>query len=189
MGDWRSVLTVDYLGTVRLLDGLLPHAGPGTAAICFASLAAHQGHLVSAETFSALDDPRSGDLFDRLAAAADGEITSGAAYIWSKIAIVRLCERAAVAWGARGARIVSLSPGLIDTPMGRLELDNPRKKPLLGLTPLVRERRDGQSELPGRCEDIAQAVAFLASDAASFITGCDIRIDGGLTGALRYQQH
>jgi len=187
MADWKTVLDVDYLGTVRLLDGLLPHAGAGTAAICFASIAAHQGHPIGAETLKALDDPRHPDFIDRVAATADGEITSGIAYIWAKTAVVRLCERAAVTWGARGARVVSLSPGLIDTPMGRLELDNPRKKPLLALTPLVRARHEGQSVLPGRCDDIAATVAFLASDAASFVSGCDIRVDGGLVGALRHQ--
>jgi NAD(P)-dependent dehydrogenase (short-subunit alcohol dehydrogenase family) len=187
MADWKTVLDVDYLGTVRLLDGLLPHAGAGTAAICFASIAAHQGHPIGAATLDALDDPYHPEFIDRVAATVDGEITSGAAYIWAKTAVVRLCERAAVTWGTRGARVVSLSPGLIDTPMGRLELDNPRKKPLLALTPLIRERHEGQSVLPGRCDDIAATVAFLASDAASFVSGCDIRVDGGLVGALRQQ--
>jgi NAD(P)-dependent dehydrogenase (short-subunit alcohol dehydrogenase family) len=187
MGDWKAVLTVDYLGTVRLLDGLLPHAGAGTAAICFASIAAHQGHPISAETLRALDEPLQPDFFDDLEAMVEGEITSGLAYIWAKTAVVRLCERAAVPWGRRGARIVSLSPGLIDTPMGRLELDNPRKRPLLTMTPLARARRDGQSvELPGHCDDIAATVAFLASDAASFISGCDIRVDGGIVAALSH---
>lgn len=186
MADWKSVLTVDYLGTVRLIEGLLPLASRGTSAICFASIAAHQGHPISAQTVDALDDPNHPDLLDRLVAAADGEITSGAAYIWSKTAIVRQCERWAVPWGARGARIVSISPGLMDTPMGRYELEhNPRKRPLMELTPLVRARAENQSALPGRCEDIAAAVTFLASDAASFITGCDLRVDGGLIGALK----
>nr|MDT0665860.1 SDR family oxidoreductase [Micromonospora sp. DSM 115978] len=40
--------------------------------------------------------------------------------------------------------------------------------------------------MPGRVEDIAEAVAFLASDRAAFISGCDIRIDGGLVGAGRH---
>lgn len=186
MADWRTVLDIDYLGTVRLLDGLLPHAGPGTTAICFASIAAHQGHPIAAATLAVLDEPRRPDLVERVAATVEGEITSGAAYIWAKTAVVRLCEREAIAWGARGARVVSLSPGLIDTPMGRLELDNPRKKPLLSLTPIARERHEGQSVLPGRCDDIAAAVAFLASDAASFISGCDLRVDGGLVAGLRH---
>lgn len=185
MADWRTVLDVDYLGTVRLLDVLLPHVGPGSAAICFASIAAHQGHPITEEMIAILDEPGNTGFLDRIDATAVDEITSGSAYIWAKTGVVRHCEREAVRWGARGARVVSLSPGLIDTPMGRLELDNPRKKPLLDLTPLVRPRREGQSVLPGICDDIAATVMFLASDGAAFISGCDIRVDGGLVGALR----
>jgi NAD(P)-dependent dehydrogenase (short-subunit alcohol dehydrogenase family) len=186
MADWRTVLDVDYLGTVRLLDGLLPQAGRGSVAICFGSVAAHQGHPITAATLAVLDEPRRADFLDAVAATVQDEVTSGLAYIWAKTAVVREVERAAVTWGARGARVVSLSPGLIDTPMGRTELDNPRKKPLLALTPLDRERRADQSVLPGRCDDIAAAVMFLASDAASFVSGCDLRVDGGLVAALRH---
>ena len=41
-------------------------------------------------------------------------------------------------------------------------------------------------DLPGRPEDIASMVAFLESDAAAFISGCDIRVDGGLVGAGKH---
>ena len=44
----------------------------------------------------------------------------------------------------------------------------------------------GDRPLPGRPEDIAAAVAFLESDAAAFISGCDIRVDGGLVGAGKH---
>ena len=54
---------------------------------------------------------------------------------------------------------------------------------MIDITPV---KRPGASPLPGRPEDIAALVAFLCSDAASFISGCDIRIDGGLIGAARH---
>ena len=88
-----------------------------------------------------------------------------------------MCRRRAAAWGARGARIVSLSPGLIATPMGALEFAaQPAKRALLPLTPLQRE---------GTMVEIADAVDFLVSDRASFITGTDLLVDGGIHAALR----
>jgi NAD(P)-dependent dehydrogenase (short-subunit alcohol dehydrogenase family) len=187
MADWRTVIAVDLVGTMRLLDGLLPLATQGSVAVCFASIAAHMDRPIAPAVTAALDEPLHDDLLDRLAVGSDEAPTSGLAYIWAKTAIVRWCERLAGPWGARGARIVSLSPGLIDTPMGRLELEeNPAKRPMMTVTPLRRPRAEGQSELPGRCDEIADTVAFLCSDNASFISGCDIRVDGGFIGAWRY---
>jgi NAD(P)-dependent dehydrogenase (short-subunit alcohol dehydrogenase family) len=188
MADWRMVITVDLVGTVRLLDGLLPLALPGAAAICIASIAAHMGRPISEQALAALADPGNDELIDRLAAAAESEPTSGMAYIWAKTAIVSMCERLAGPWGRRGARIVSLSPGLMDTPMGRFELaENAAKQPLITVTPLRGEPAGRRSDLPGRTSDIASAIAFLLSEEASFINGCDLRVDGGFIGAWRYE--
>ncbi len=79
-----------------------------------------------------------------------------------------------------------MSPGLIDTPMGRLELrDNPGKRGLIGRRP-IGAPDDGESgELPGRPADIADVIEFLAGPAARFVSGCDVRVDGGLVAALK----
>jgi NAD(P)-dependent dehydrogenase (short-subunit alcohol dehydrogenase family) len=78
---------------------------------------------------------------------------------------------------------VSASPGLIDTPMGRWELDRqPIIPTMIEVTPVRRPYRP----LPGRPEDIAAAVSFLESDAAAFISGCDLRVDGELVGAGKH---
>jgi NAD(P)-dependent dehydrogenase (short-subunit alcohol dehydrogenase family) len=70
--------------------------------------------------------------------------------------------------------------------MGRLELrDNEGKRGLIGLTPVQAPADQGSRELPGRNEDIARAVEFLVSPHARFVSGCDLRIDGGLVAALR----
>jgi NAD(P)-dependent dehydrogenase (short-subunit alcohol dehydrogenase family) len=53
---------------------------------------------------------------------------------------------------------------------------------MVELTPVKRP----EGPLPGRTDDIAALVAFLESDAAAFISGCDIRVDGGLVGAARH---
>ena len=184
MAGWRDVMEVDLVGTARLMEGLLPLVDSESVAVCIASIAA-QLVPIDAELEVVLNQPLASDLFERLIAVSGGEPDSGIAYAWAKRGVVGICERLAAAWGARGARIVSLSPGLIDTSMGRLELkENPAKDIFLERTPLVRESAAGQT-LPGRAEDIASVVAFLCSDAASFVSGCDIRVDGGLVGALR----
>ena len=86
--------------------------------------------------------------------------------------------------GERG-RVLSLSPGLIDTAMGRLELvNNPIKTWLAEQTPVGGGRTDPDTVLPGLTSDIAETVAFLCSDKAAFVSGCDIRVDGGLVAAL-----
>jgi NAD(P)-dependent dehydrogenase (short-subunit alcohol dehydrogenase family) len=53
---------------------------------------------------------------------------------------------------------------------------------MIEMTPLKRP----EQPLPGRPEDIAAAAAFLVSDGAAFISGCELRIDGGLVGAARH---
>ena len=66
--------------------------------------------------------------------------------------------------------------------MGRMELERqPIIPTMIEMTPV---KRPGQV-LPGRPEDIAATGAFLVSDDAAFISGCDIRVDGGLIGAGR----
>ena len=87
-------------------------------------------------------------------------------------------EKAAVAWGARGGRVNSISPGIISTPMGRQELEQGSSEQMQGMLDL--------SPVPriGTAEDIAAAVHWLTSTDASFVTGCDLRVDGGVTAAI-----
>jgi NAD(P)-dependent dehydrogenase (short-subunit alcohol dehydrogenase family) len=98
------------------------------------------------------------------------------AYPLSKRAVIRLVAHEATAFGARGARIVSISPGLIDTAMTRSEQTaSAQMKSLLARTPLARL---------GTADEIASVAIFLCSKDASYITGCDIRVDGGMLASL-----
>jgi NAD(P)-dependent dehydrogenase (short-subunit alcohol dehydrogenase family) len=185
MDDAARILEVDLVGTAALLDGLVATAGPGSVAICIASIAAHL-LPVAPGVQAVLDDPLGPDLPARLEHALGSPLTPGTAYALAKHGVVRVCQRSAVPWGRRGARVVSVSPGLVDTAMGQLELrDNPGKQALIGRTPVPAPPHDGGSEeLPGRTADIADAVEFLAGPRARFISGCDVRVDGGLVAAL-----
>lgn len=176
MADWRKIIEVDLVGTARVLEAAFPFMDAGGAAVCIASMA---GHLLPADPAVAalLAEPLAPDLLDRLDALPGRPLADpGIAYAHAKRAVRALVARSARAWGARGARIVSLSPGMITTPMGNLEFEKqPAMKVLLDETPLGRL---------GKAEEIAKVVAFLCSPEASFVTGCDLLVDGGVCAAL-----
>src|SRR5207247_11264664 len=113
-------------------------------------------------------------VLDRVAARVDD---SGLAYAWAKHGVIRAAARAALTWGRRGGRVNSVSPGLIDTGMGRQEFEaQPFMQVMLDNTPLGRL---------GEADEVAAVVAFLVSDDASFISGVDILVDGGGLEGLR----
>jgi NAD(P)-dependent dehydrogenase (short-subunit alcohol dehydrogenase family) len=143
----------------------------GGCAVLIASSSAYM--METAEVDAAINKLRQGQDSAPLRAMAP---TSDAAYPLSKRAVIRLAAREARAFGERGARIVTISPGLIDTGMGRAEAaKHPQMQVLLENTPLRRL---------GEANEIATAAAFLCSPAASFISGIDIPVDGGMLAAI-----
>jgi NAD(P)-dependent dehydrogenase (short-subunit alcohol dehydrogenase family) len=176
MATPRRIFEVDLVGTQLLLDGFHQLVGPGTVAVCFASSAAHQVALLGPQPAldALVEGPMEPGFLDEVEERFDD---SGLAYGWAKRGVVRAAARAAVAWGLNGGRVLSLSPGMIDTGMGRQEMDaHPMMQVMLDATPLRRL---------GRSEEVAEVVAFLISDAAPFLTGTDILIDGGCLEGLR----
>jgi NAD(P)-dependent dehydrogenase (short-subunit alcohol dehydrogenase family) len=188
MAGWREILRVDFVAVAHLLDAFLPHVVPGSAAVCLASVSGHMGAFDPAMD-AVFDVPLAADFETRYQSLAGKDPDPGATYRLAKRGVIRLCEQAAVAWGAKGGRVVSLSPGLIDTDMGRLELEHqPIKTWLSEITPVGGGRSGSDTILPGRTDDIANTVAFLCSDQAAFVSGCDLRVDGGLVAAMNHQQ-
>jgi NAD(P)-dependent dehydrogenase (short-subunit alcohol dehydrogenase family) len=182
MASGRQVLDVDLVGTARVLAALDPLVGIGTAAICIGSIAGYSDAGSDADPL--LDDPLQPTFLDDIDRALGGEVDPDTGYVLAKRGVMRLCERLSLDWGRRGGRLVSISPGLIDTPMGRHELAHQEiMKLMIDFTPV---KRAGMVALPGHADDIANAAAFLCSLAAGFISGCDLRIDGGLVGAGRH---
>lgn len=175
-GDFRRIVSVNLIGAAQIAQAFLPVLAPTGCGIFISSSSAHLGP-VGAETAALLDDPLRPDLLSSLEQALGFDGASpGAGYMLSKVGLNRLCRRLAPNWGKRGLRIVSVSPGLIATPMGaEAYRHSPGKRRMFDTIPLGRE---------GTMIEIAGVVDFLASPAASFISGTDILVDGGMTAAL-----
>ena len=179
MADWREVLTVDLVGTALLVDALRPLAGDGTAIVCFASISASLAIPdVAQPGDAALDEPLHPGFLGRLRENVGPDLEdSGMAYTWAKRGVHRLVRREAVSFGRVGARICSVTPGIIDTPMGRQEADTHEVMAML-----VKASALGRE---GRPEEVAAGVSFLLSDDARYVTGVDLTVDGGVIAAVR----
>ncbi|HEX4290174.1 MAG TPA: SDR family oxidoreductase [Trebonia sp.] len=177
MADWRRVLTVDLVGTALLVETLRPLVTDGTAMVCYASMAPLLAGLADPAADAALDEPLDPLMLSRLRDALGETLENpGMAYTWAKRGVQRFAQHEAVWFGRRGARICSLSPGIIDTPQGRQEAAaHASMEGLVAQTPLGRR---------GVAEEAAAATAFLLSDQASFVNGIDLLVDGGLVAAL-----
>ena len=171
MAPGRKIFEVNLVGMARLLAAVEPILGAGSVGVCFSSVAGH-GVPPVPELVAVLDDPLSDDFFDRLVEAGVDPDDGSLAYPLSKLGVLRMVRRLAPAWGARGARILSLSPGTTDTPMSRAEI---AAHPIM--EDLIKDRPLGRI---GRPEEIATVVGFLTSDGASFMTGSDVLVDGGM---------
>lgn len=179
MAGWRRIFQVDLIGTALLVDALRPLAADGTAFVCFASMSAvlRPPHPDDHAFDAIMADPLDPGMLDRLLSAAGPAIEDpGWAYGLAKRGVKHLVQREAVALGPRGARICSVSPGIIATPQGLQEAEaHPSMSRMVALTPLARM---------GQPEELATVVGFLVSDQASFINGTDILVDGGAVAAI-----
>ena len=175
MASPTRVLEVDMLGTDHVLSAFLPLADDGTVAVCIASMAGYMAGM-SPELEHALATAATEDLLSTLGPV--DHLDFGASYCMAKRVNQLRVEHSAGVWGARGARVVTISPGIISTPMSLQELKE-------GAGEAMRQQLE-LSALPrmGTADDIAAAVEWLAGPAASFVTGCDLRVDGGVTAAI-----
>lgn len=175
--DFHAIMRVNLMGAALVCDALLPQARQGSAAVLVSSMAARM-YQPAPEVIEIIGEVSAPDMPARLGEALGESANSGLAYTLSKWGMYPYCRRRAACWGEKGARIVSISPGFIATPMGALEFEkNPHKLALYERSPATRE-----------CTmlEIADVVEFLASPRAAYINGTDLLVDGGVCGALGF---
>ena len=99
----------------------------------------------------------------------------GGAYTATKAAIIALTKQCAIDWGRYHIRVNSISPGLIWTSINPYYQDSKIRQARQEMVPLGRL---------GTPDDIASVAVLLASDETEYVTGCDLRVDGGFLGNL-----
>ena len=176
----EAILKVDLYGTAVLLEEVGKVIAEGGVGITISSQSGHRMAQLSAkhdellaitpaEELLSLDMLQPANIHDTLHA-----------YQLAKRCNEKRVMAEAVKWGKRGARINSISPGIVVTPLAIDEFNGPRGdfyKNMFANCPAGR---------PGTADEIANAAELLMSDKGSFITGADFLIDGGATASYFY---
>lgn len=178
MGSPEMILRVNALGTVHVTESAFGVAEDGFALVNVASMAGHLLPRLLEPTRAyklALTDPEAG-VARMVSAARRGprSLHTGSAYSISKKFVIWYSREQAARFGTRGARILSVSPGSFDTPMGRLE-EQSGSAEMLKFAALKRF---------GRPEELAELLAFCVSEKPGYLTGTDILCDGGAVAGV-----
>ena len=170
----EQIMAVDLVGTAHVIDAFQAVATRGTSCVCIASMAGH---------YASLDPSRERALATAPAAelrSVDPPDDRIAAYILAKRANQVRVQAAAPAWNRLGARINTVSPGVIATAMSKAEASSSGGAQMMGMLDACGIGRTGTPA------EIAEAVAFLTGPSSLYITGTDLLIDGGQAAWLRW---
>lgn len=171
--DPVRILAVNLDATTRLVDAVRDRMAPGSAAVLFASNSSYFPMPPEAAAVFTQPLPEGGAV--SLAHLAP---TPEVAYPLSKLAVRALVKREARAFGERGVRLASLSPGAIDTPMTQgTQVSGPLAERMIF---------GSASGRMGQADEVAAVAVFMCSPAAGFVTGVDWLVDGGHTAAMGF---
>ena len=179
MASVAKILAVDLYGTAVMLEEFGEVVASGGAGLIVSSAAGHMMPALPQDQNEALARAPADELLDLAFLHEDALPNSTVAYMMSKRANHLRVEAEAVRWGARGARVNTVSPGMIATAMGQHELNS---KDGEAYRARIAEAPAGRVGTP---DEIASAAAYLLGADAAYVTGADLLIDGGGVAMMR----
>lgn len=177
MAKPETIFDVNAIGTVNVNEVFSGYMKEGGTMIDVSSMSAYmlpeeqvpyQVYKMAVENVDAFRQAMM-----QMLQAVPEEVQTGMAYTVSKNFVIWYAKNSAVRYGKQGIRVVSVSPGTFDTPMGETEGES-----------AAQMAQNGALGRIGKPEEIAELFAFLLSDGASYITGTDILCDGGTIAAM-----
>lgn len=176
----QTILNIDLYGTAMLLEEVGNVIAPGGAGVTISSQSGHRMEQLSPEADAQLACTPTEELLSlELLQPANIRDTLHA-YQMAKRCNEKRVMVEAVKWGEKGARLNSISPGIIVTPLAIDEFNGPRGdfyKNMFARCPAGR---------PGTADEVANVAELLMGDKGAFITGTDFLIDGGVTASYFY---
>lgn len=178
MAQPEQLLRINALGTVYVNQEFSKVMKPGTVIVDIGSNSGHMlpGFLTSPKSYVLADTDEEAFLQKMLrkSGIAGKKRAAGLAYTYSKNFVIWYAKKSAFELASQGIRVCSLSPGLIETPMGAVEKEDGGF--LIGL---AAEKR------MGRPEELGFAIAAAADERNGYLAGVDILVDGGSTTHMK----
>jgi NAD(P)-dependent dehydrogenase (short-subunit alcohol dehydrogenase family) len=175
-----TIFKVDLYGTALVLEEFGNVIAPGGAAVVIASQSGHRLPALTAEQNKALATAPADELLGVPMLQLDKVTDSLHAYQISKRGNSLRVMAEAVRWGRRGARVNTISPGIIITPLANDELTGPRGE---GYRRMISLSPAGRAGTP---DEVGNVGALLMGPDGAFITGSDFLMDGGVTASYWY---
>lgn len=176
----ETILKVDLYGTAVLLEEVGKVIKPGGVGVTISSPSGHRMPALTPEEDEQLATTPTEQLLSLDILQPQNIRDTLHAYQMAKRCNVNRVMAEAVKWGERGARVNSISPGIIVTPLALDEFNGPRGdfyKNMFAKCPAGR---------PGTADEVANVAELLMSSKGAFITGSDFLIDGGATASYFY---
>ncbi len=176
----EQILKVDLYGTAMLLEEVGKIIKRGGTGVTISSQSGHRMPALTPEEDEQLACTPTEELLNLEILKPENIKDTLHAYQMAKRCNVKRVMAEAVKWGERGARINSISPGIIVTPLAIDEFNGPRGdfyKNMFKKCPAGR---------PGTADEVANVAELLMSEKSAFIAGSDFLIDGGATAAYFY---
>ena len=176
----ETILKVDLYGTAVLLEDVGKVIKPGGVGVTISSQSGHRMPALTPEEDEQLATTPTEQLLSLDILQPQNIRDTLHAYQMAKRCNVKRVMAEAVKWGERGARVNSISPGIIVTPLALDEFNGPRGdfyKNMFAKCPAGR---------PGTADEVANVAELLMSSKGAFITGSDFLIDGGATASYFY---